>query len=85
MPLEKPQIHRNNLNQIFVYVKNKDINNTGNVAGVLLYAKTNEDIVPDETYHMGGNQISVKTLDLNKNFNEIRLQLDNIISQYFCI
>lgn len=82
---EKPQIHRNNLNQIFVYVKNKDVNNTGNVAGVLLYAKTNEDIVPDETYHMGGNQISVKTLDLNKNFNEIRLQLDNIISQYFCI
>lgn len=82
---DKPQIHRNNLNQIFVYVKNKDVDNTGDVAGLLLYAKTNEDIVPDETYHMGGNEISVKTLDLNKNFEEISSQLDNIADIYFNI
>lgn len=79
----KLQIHRNNLNQIYVYVKNKDIDNTGNVAGMLLYAKTNEDIVPDETYHMGKNQISVKTLDLNKKFDEISMQLDNIVDNFF--
>lgn len=79
----KLQLHRDNINQIFVYVKNKDIENTGNVAGMLLYAKTNEDIVPDETYHMSGNQISVKTLDLNKKFDEISLQLDNIVENFF--
>ena len=40
------------------------------VAGMLLYAKTNEEIKPDQTYQMQGNQILVKTLDLNKPFNE---------------
>jgi 5-methylcytosine-specific restriction enzyme subunit McrC len=41
------KIHSNNLYQIFTYVKNQDTNNTGNVAGMLLYAKTEEDITPD--------------------------------------
>lgn len=40
-------------------------------AGMLLYARTNEEIQPDQTYQMYGNQISVKTLDLNKPFNEL--------------
>lgn len=82
---EKKTLHSNNLYQIFTYVKNKDVANTGNVSGMLLYAKTNEDIVPDETYHMGGNEISVKTLNLNKNFDEISLQLNDIVEQYFSI
>ncbi|WP_336433283.1 hypothetical protein [Eubacterium pyruvativorans] len=38
------------------------------VSGMLLYAKTDEDLVPDNVYHMSGNQISVKTLDLNQEF-----------------
>ena len=46
---------------------------------MLLYAKTDEQIVPDNTYQMSGNKISVKTLNLNCGFDEIREQLDGII------
>ena len=67
-----------NLYQIFTYVKNKDKNNSGNVSGLLLYAKTAEDITPDNEYIMGGNHISVKTLNLNSEWEIIKRQLDNI-------
>lgn len=53
------------------------------VAGMLLYAKTNEEIQPDQAYQMQGNQILVKTLDLNKPFNELSKQLDDIVKGYF--
>jgi 5-methylcytosine-specific restriction enzyme subunit McrC len=69
--------------QIFTYVKNKDVSNSGNVSGVLLYAKTDEEIVPDNDYIMSGNRIGVKTLDLNSDFIEIAGQLDSIIDIYF--
>jgi 5-methylcytosine-specific restriction enzyme subunit McrC len=68
-----------NLYQIYTYVKNKDVKNTGNVMGVLLYAKTDEEITPDNDYVIGGNQISVKTLDLSGIWEEIKAQLDNIV------
>lgn len=68
--------------QIFTYVKNYDRNNTGNVAGMLLYAETDKQTV-DSEYHMNGNTISVKTLDLNRDFKEIRRQLDDIVAVYF--
>ena len=67
-----------NLYQIFTYVKNKDRDNTGNVSGLLLYAKTDEVITPDNDYIMGGNGISVKTLDLGGAWEDIRNQLDCI-------
>ena len=50
---------------------------------MLLYAKTNEEIQPDQAYQMQGNQILVKTLDLNKPFNELSKQLDDIVKGYF--
>lgn len=57
--------------------------NTGNVSGMLLYAKTEEAITPDCSFVMGGNKISVKTLDLNKEFKIIAAQLDKIAEEYF--
>ena len=63
--------HSHNIYQIFAYVKNMDTANSGNVSGVLLYAKTNEEIVPDNKYMMSGNCICVKTLDLNTEFTNI--------------
>jgi len=72
----------NNLYQIFTYVKNEDKNNTGLVSGMLVYAKTDEDIIPAITYGLGGNQISVKTLDLGKDFSILRNQLNVIISEW---
>lgn len=69
-----------NLYQIFTYVKNKDRTRSGNVSGLLLYAKTDEDITPDNDYQMGGNRISVKTLDLGADWAEIESQLISIAS-----
>ena len=71
-------MHSHNLYQIFTYVKNKDTQGTGNVSGVLLYAKTDEEITPDNDYMIGGNKISVKTLDLNSDFPSIAKQLNTL-------
>ncbi len=75
-------LHSNNLYQIFAYVKNQDRQNTGNVSGMLLYAKTNEAITPDCDFLISGNKISVKTLDLNVAFHDIAAQL-NVIAASF--
>lgn len=58
-----------------------DKNKTGSVSGILLYAQTEADIYPDFSYSMGGNQIGAKTLNLNKNFDEIKQQLDQIVQE----
>jgi len=79
-------IHSNNLYQIFTYVKNKEIelrNKPHEISGLLLYAKTEEEIYPDNDYSMSGNRIGVHTLDLNKQFSDIRKQLDAVLDQYF--
>lgn len=76
-------LHSGNLYQIFTYVKNLDTENTGNVSGMLLYAKTDELVLPNNNYKMGGNAISVKTLNLDCDFAEIRKQLDDIVDLYF--
>lgn len=81
-------LHSGNLYQIFTYVKNKEaqLSRTGyKVSGMLLYAKTNEELVPDNVYQMSRNQISVKTLDLNQEFSEIEKQLKQIVKDHFGI
>ena len=81
-------IHSGNLYQIFTYVKNKEAELKGTehrVSGMLLYAKTDENLVPDNVYQMSGNQISVKTLDLNQDFSEISRQLNQIVANHFGI
>lgn len=79
----KRSLHSSNMFQIFTYVKNKDVGNTGNVAGMLLYAKTDEEIVPDADVIISGNKISAKTLDLNCDFVTIKAQLVGIANEYF--
>ncbi len=79
-------LHSGNLYQIFTYVKNKESqlsNQPHKVSGMLLYARTDEKILPNNTYRMSGNRISVQTLDLNCNFEEIALQLDAITYEHF--
>lgn len=79
-------LYSGNLYQIFTYVKNKDYemgNGEHSVSGMLLYAKTDENLQPDNSYHMSGNKISVCTLDLNLEFSEIAKQLDDIAAEHF--
>ena len=66
--------------QSFTYVNNKDVSKSGNISGVLLYAKTDEDVIPDNEYMMSGNRISVKTLDLNADFAIIEDQLGKLVA-----
>ncbi len=83
---DKHSLHSNNLYQIFTYVKNKDYElrqQKHEVSGMLLYAKTDEDIQPNNVYQMSGNQISVKTLDLNLPFSDISRQLNDIVKIHF--
>ncbi|MCE5344206.1 MAG: hypothetical protein LLF96_11580 [Eubacteriales bacterium] len=49
---------------------------------MLLYAKTDEEITPDCRYQIDGNRISVKTLDLDTDFTEIKTQLDHVINEW---
>ena len=50
---------------------------------MLLYARTDETIQPDNVYQMSGNKISVKTLDLNLDFSTIAAQLNAIVEEHF--
>ena len=77
-------IHSGNLYQIFTYVKNKAVGGA-DVAGMLLYAKTDEIVQPDNTYMMSGNRISVKTLDLDCAFSEIAAQLNAIADEFMAL
>ena len=78
---DKQTIHSGNLYQIFTYVKNLDKDNTGDVSGMLLYARTEESIAPDLDAHFGPNRILVRTLDLSKEFQGIKRQLDAFVEE----
>ena len=59
----------------------KDCEHT--VSGMLLYAQTDEDVIPNNTYQMSGNQISVRALNLNQDFSGIAEHLDSIVTSFF--
>ena len=83
---DKHTLHSNNMYQIFAYVKNRDYEfgeEEHTVSGMLLYAKTEEEIQPDHVYQMHGNQITVRTLDLNLPFVDIAGQLNQIAESHF--
>lgn len=79
------KLHSGNLYQIFTYVKNKESELSGEphkVSGLLLYAKTDEEISLEQEYSMSGNKIAVSTLDLGGDFSVIREQLDGIAERF---
>ena len=83
---DNKSVHSDNLYQIFTYVKNKetelkDVEHS--VSGMLLYAKTDEEDYPENTYSMSGNKISARTLDLNVDFEQIKKQLDTIVDEFY--
>ena len=85
---DKHTLHSGNMYQIFTYVKNKEVelaDKPHEVSGMLLYAKTDEDIYPENEYRMSGNRIEVRTLNLDGDFDSIKAQLDGIAVRYFGI
>lgn len=75
---DKETFRSNNLYQLFTYVKNEDKENTGNVLGMLLYAKTDENEINWSEYNMSGNTIVIASLDLDKDFETIKEKLKYI-------
>ena len=85
--LGKTTVHSANLYQIFTYVKNAEAASQGGspkaVSGMLLYARTDDEVQPCGEYRMSGNRISARTLDLDVPFVEVRSQLDGIADEFF--
>lgn len=78
----KETLRSAHLYQIFSYVKNMDTANTGTVSGLLLYAKTEDELFPEGApFEIGGNRIGARTLDLNRDFSEISSQLNTIAEE----
>ena len=75
----------NNLYQIFTYVKNEDKLKNGNVCGMLLYAKTDNNDNIDEEYNMDGNIIRVSNLDLSMDFEHVKTRLNSYVEWFINI
>lgn len=74
---EKKTIHSGNLAQIFEYVVNLDSGHQGTTDGMLLYARTQEEIQPDGHVRLrDGNMLYFRNLDLNQDFEHIKRDLD---------
>lgn len=72
-------IHSGNLYQIFTYTKNMAAAHPDkDVSGMLLYARTEAALQPDDRFLMEGNAIYVRTLDLSLDFAGIESQLGMI-------
>ena len=72
----KSTVNSAHLYQILNYVKNEDVAQTGNVTGLLLYAKTEAYEQPELDVVIQGNRIGAQTLDLSRPWMEVRTQLD---------
>ena len=73
---DSASIHSGNLYQIFTYTKNMAATHPDEeVSGMLLYARTEAALQPDDRFLMEGNAIYVRTLDLSGEFCDIEAQL----------
>lgn len=75
----KHSVHSHNLYQLFTYVMNESAVFSGDVSGMLLYAKTDDDIIPCDgiSVNICGKDFAVRSLDLRRDFDSIRRQLDS--------
>ena len=77
-------IHSLNLYQIYTYVDNyRRLHPDEEVYGMLLYARTDALLQPDIEIPMHDTTISVRTLDMNREFRDIAAQLDRIADTLF--
>ena len=79
---DKDTFRSNNLYQIYTYVKNEDKDNSGNVSGMLMYVKTDDNEKQYVEYKMGNNKIIVCNLDLSNSFNNVEKQLNEIADKF---
>ena len=76
----KEKLRNSHLYQIRTYVDEYDRDHLHNVDGMLLYAKTKDAVFEDaQIRHRDGYTLYIRTLDLNKDFADIKKRLDSII------
>ena len=80
---DKYSYHSGNMYQVLSYVKNKESSFDGEVSGMLLYAKTDESLTPNQNLKILGNHFCIRTLDLNTDFDQIKNELNEIVNTFF--
>lgn len=70
----------NNLYQMFSYLENYQPDPGGTVSGILLYARTRDEIQPNHSYRIKGKNIHILNLDLSQTFSEIEKSLLEIVT-----
>lgn len=79
----KESISSSNLYQILSYVQNEQAQSGGTVGGWLLYARTDAPRQPDLDVTLHGNRILANTLDLNLPWEDLRAQLERIVTDFW--
>lgn len=69
-----------NMYQLFSYLENYTVGENEKLSGMLLYAKTNDDIQPDHEYVIKGKVLKVAHIDLNVSFPLIKQKLISLSS-----
>lgn len=76
----REKLREAHLYQINTYVTQYDKYHHYNVDGMLLYAKTKEDVIDDKIITLqDGYKLYIRSLDLNNDFESIRKRLDSFI------
>ena len=76
---DKKIISRDNWNQLFAYISNEAYKTDEIVSGMLLYA---EEIANNSTTSVMGNKMSIRILDLRKEFYYISIELNKIADNF---
>jgi len=64
-----------NMYQLFTYLENYKVAENEQLSGMLLYAKTEDDVQPDHEYKIKGKVFKVMHIDLNTEFTFLKEQL----------
>lgn len=75
----KQKHHTSNLYQMYSYLGNYDNCKRKILSGVILYAKTEDEIQPDSKYYFSGNELIVTHLDLNQSFDDIKKDIISVL------
>lgn len=74
-----PKVHSAHLYQLLSYVDNLAVGVAGDVAGVLLYAKTDEAVCPNLDTTIRGHRIAARALDLTAPWQDVQAQLNSLV------
>jgi len=75
---QRYRIKEGHLYQIYAYMKNTEVSENQSLEGMLLYPSIDGDV--DHQFIKDGNKISVKSINLNQDFEGIKTDLKRVIA-----